>query len=96
ALSACEASGNGASALILLKDMKDQRLQLDVIGASAAMSSLSQTSLWEQSLENFQHMAEMKIESNSIACNALVAAWDKGGRWQSAVYTLGQMEWQRV
>ena len=92
AISAC---GSSASHLVLhlLDDMDAKRLRRDVIGSSAAMSSLSQASLWEQSLGVLNSMALTKIESNSIAFNACSS---EHHHWQRAVLCLKNMEEARV
>eukprot|EP00439_Symbiodinium_sp_Y106_P079203 s1820_g17.t3 len=92
AISAC---GSSASHLVLhlLDDMYAKRLRRDVIGSSAAMSSLSQASLWEQSLGVLNSMAWTAIESNSIAFNACSS---EHHHWQRAILCLKKMEEARV
>ncbi|CAE7748950.1 rluC [Symbiodinium sp. CCMP2592] len=94
AISACGSSASASHLVLhLLEDMYAKRLRRDVIGSSAAMSSLSQASLWEQSLGVLNSMAWTAIESNSIAFNACSS---EHHHWQMAVVCLKKMEEARV
>ncbi|CAK0790322.1 unnamed protein product, partial [Prorocentrum cordatum] len=93
-ISACEKGGQWQPALALLSEMREAKLEPNVISYSAgtcACEKGGQWQRWQPALALLSEMREAKLEPNVISYSAGTSACEKGGQWQRALALLSEM-----
>ncbi|CAK0831140.1 unnamed protein product, partial [Prorocentrum cordatum] len=90
-ISACEKGEQWHRALALLSEMREAKLELDVISYNAGISACEKGEQWQRALALLSEMREAKLEPNVISYNAGISACKKGEQWQRALALLSEM-----
>ncbi|CAE7604487.1 unnamed protein product [Symbiodinium sp. CCMP2592] len=96
AISACAHAGRWEQAVQLLADLREDRLDSNIILVSAAISACSHAGCWEQAVQLLAGLGEDRLDANIILVSAAVSACEKGGAWQTALQLLGDLTRSRI
>ncbi|CAK0904775.1 unnamed protein product [Prorocentrum cordatum] len=89
-ISACERGEQWQRALLLLSEMREAKLEPDVIH-HAGISACEKDGQWQQASSLLSEMGDMELEPNVVSYSAVISACEKDGRWQRALLLLGEM-----
>ncbi|CAK0790319.1 unnamed protein product, partial [Prorocentrum cordatum] len=78
-------------ALALLSEMREAKLEPNVISYNAWISACAKGEQWQRALALLSAMREAKLEPNVISYNAGTSACAKGEQWQRALALLSEM-----
>ncbi|CAK0882276.1 unnamed protein product, partial [Prorocentrum cordatum] len=90
-ISACEKGKQWERALALLSEMREAKLEPNVISYSAGISTCEKGEQWQRALALLSEMREAKLEPNVISYSAGISACEKGEQWQWALALLSEM-----
>ncbi|CAK0836960.1 unnamed protein product, partial [Prorocentrum cordatum] len=78
-------------ALVLLSEMREARLESDVISYSAGISACEKGEQWQHALALLSEMRDAKLEPNAVSYNAGISACEKCVQWQQALVLLSEI-----
>ncbi|CAK0874042.1 unnamed protein product [Prorocentrum cordatum] len=88
-VSACETGGQWQPAAALLIEMREAKLEPDVISYSAGISACEKGEHWQRAVALLGKMRDAKLEPNVIfSYNAAISACQNGKQWQRALSLL--------
>ncbi|CAK0875286.1 unnamed protein product [Prorocentrum cordatum] len=90
-ISACEKGEQWQRALALLSEMREAKLDPDVISYNVGISACEKGQQWQRALALLSEMLEAKLEPDIISYNAGISACEKGEQWQRALALLSEM-----
>ncbi|CAK0882278.1 unnamed protein product, partial [Prorocentrum cordatum] len=90
-ISACEKGKQWERALALLSEMREAKLEPNVISYSAGISTCEKGEQWQRALALLSEMREAKLEGNVISYSAGISACEKARQWQLALALLREM-----
>ena len=78
-ISACSKGGQWQRALALFKEMRNSKLNPDIISCNAGISACGKGEQWQRALALLSEMWEAKLEPTAI-CTAVLAPAQPSGR----------------
>ena len=90
-ISACDRGEQWLRAMLLLGEMREAKLEPDVIGCNAGISACGKGEQWQRALALLSEMCEAKLEPDVISYSAGISACEKGEQWQGALALLSEM-----
>ena len=72
------------NALLLLREMRHDRVAPSTLTFNAAISSCEKRTQWQQALELLSEMWHDRVAPDTIDFNAAITACDKGMQWKPA------------
>ncbi|CAK0841498.1 unnamed protein product [Prorocentrum cordatum] len=88
---ACEKGQQWQRALALLIEMREAKLEANVISHNVVLNACEKAEQWQQSLALLSAMRETKVEPGVISYGAGIGACEKGEQWQRAVLLFSEM-----
>ncbi|CAK0858602.1 unnamed protein product [Prorocentrum cordatum] len=96
-ISACEKGEQWEQALALLSEMREAKVEPDVISYSAGISACEKGDQWQRAVALLRELWAAKLEPDVILIyNAGISACEKGEQWQWALLLFGEMREARV
>lgn len=85
AITACERGQQWEKAIGLLKEMREQRVQPNVITYNAAMSACEKGDSWQSAFSLFAEMVNLNISHSVVSYGAAIAACGRASDWGRAL-----------
>ena len=92
AITACERGQQWERAISLLKEMRERRVQPNVITYNAAMSACEKGDSWQGAFSLFAEMIDLKISHSVVSYGAAIAACRKASDWERALDLVWMLE----
>ncbi|CAK0825413.1 unnamed protein product, partial [Prorocentrum cordatum] len=96
-ISACEKGEQWQRALALLSEIREAKLEPDVIFSyTAGISACEKGKQWQRALALLSEIREAKLQPNVICYSAGITACESGEQWQQALALLSEMREAKV
>ena len=84
--------GQWENAVGVIWDMREMKVNRDVVTYTSAISACARAKQWKSALRLLQEMRRESIKPNVISYNASISACEKGLQWEKALELLSEMK----
>ncbi|CAK0865090.1 unnamed protein product [Prorocentrum cordatum] len=90
-ISACEKGVQWQRALVLISDMREAKLEADVVSYNAGISACEKGGQWQRALALLSEIWEAKLSPSITSYSAAISACEKCWQWQRALELLNEI-----